>query len=176
MRGSNQSYVMCALAILKRGPQSLCFKSTGPWRLLEESTAMVKSQIDIVKAHIASATVKSPIDREEWQQRCHRWQDDRFQLEVDWTSSTWWKPNWWTLEDRYKHTILARLDRQLKNKCNRDPLQVQWKYIGYEGTADEYMEDFIMDFRAVTNWDLKTECVRHIRVSFAVLKYTTRYQ
>jgi hypothetical protein len=30
MRGSNQSYVMCALALLKRGPQSLCFKSTGP--------------------------------------------------------------------------------------------------------------------------------------------------
>ena len=137
---------------------------------------MVKSQIDIVKGNIQSATVKSPIDRLWWQHRCQLWQrDDDFHLEVDWTS-TWWKPDWWTLEDRYKHAILARLDRQLKNECNEDPLQVHWKYIGYEDTADEYTEDFIMDFGAVTNWDVKTECVRNIRVSYDVLKNTTRYQ
>ena len=138
---------------------------------------MGKSQIDIVKRHIQSATVKSPIDRLWWQHRCQRWQhDDHFHLEVDWTSSTWWKPDWWTLEDRYKHTIMARLERQLKNECNANSLQVHWKYIGYEATADEYTEDFIMDFGAVTNWDVKTECVRNIRVSYDVLKNTTRYQ
>ena len=137
---------------------------------------MVKSQIHIVKGNIQSATVKSPIDRLWWQHRCQLWQrDDDFHLEVDWTSK-WWEPDWWTLEDRYKHAILARLDRQLKNECNEDPLQVHWKYIGYEATADEYTEDFIMDFGAVTNWDVKTECVRNIRVSYDVLKNTTRYQ
>ena len=138
---------------------------------------MVKSQIDIVKAHIQSATVKSPTDRLWWQHRCQRWQhDDDFHLEVDWTSSTWWKPDWWTLEDRYKHAIIARLERQLKNECNEKPLQVHWKYIGYEDTADEYTEAFIMDFGAVTNWDVKTKCVRPIRVSYTVLKHATIYQ
>ena len=120
--------------------------------------------------------VKFQVDRVEWQHRCQRWQHDGFQLEVDWTSSTWWKPDWWTLEDRYKHAIIARLERQLKNECNEKPLQVHWKYIGYEATADEYTEAFIMDFGAVTNWDVKTECVRNIRVSYDVLKNTTRYQ
>ena len=136
----------------------------------------VKPPIDIVKAHIGSPTVKPPIDRLFWQQRCQRWQDDGYTLEVDWTSSKWWEPNWWTLEDCYKQAILAKLDRQLKNECNGDSLQVHWKYFGYEGTADEYTEDFIMDFGAVTNWDLKTKCVRQVRVSYAVLKHTTRYQ
>ena len=121
--------------------------------------------------------VKSPIDRVKWQHHCRQWQrDDGFQLEVDWTTSTWWKPNWWTIEERYKHTILFRLDRQLRDERNEDPLQVHWKYIGYEATADEYTQDFIMDFGAVTNWDVKTECVRNIRVSYDVLKNTTRYQ
>ena len=137
---------------------------------------MAKSTIDIVKAHIGSATVKPPIDRLFWQHRCHRWQDDGYTLEVDWTSSEWRKPNWWTLEDCYKQAILARLDRQLKNKCNEAPLQVHWKYFGYEGTADEYTEAFIMDFGAVTNWDVKTKCVRPIRVSYTVLKHATIYQ
>ena len=138
---------------------------------------MGKSQIDIVKRHIQSATVKSPIDRLWWQHRCQRWQhDDHFHLEVDWTSSTWWKPSWWTLEDRYKHTIMARLERQLKNECNANSLQVHWKCIWYEDTADEYTMEFIMDFGAVTNWDVKTGCVRNIRVSYDVLKNTTRYQ
>ena len=130
-------------------------------------------------ANIESATVKSPIDRLFWQRRHHKWQDDGYKLEVDWRRGTSWqrrKPNWWTLEDRYKHTILARLERQLKNECNGDSLQVHWKYFGYEGTADEYTEDFIMDFGAVTNWDLKTKCVRQVRVSYAVLKHTTSYK
>ena len=130
-------------------------------------------------AHIESATVKSPIDRLFWQRRHHKWQDDGYKLEVDWrrgTSLQRRKPNWWTLEDCYKQAILAKLDRQLKNECNGDSLQVHWKYFGYEGTADEYTEDFIMDFGAVTNWDLKTKCVRQVRVSYAVLKHTTRYQ
>ena len=130
-------------------------------------------------AHIKSATVKSPIDRLWWQRRGQRWQDDCYTVEVDWRRGTLWerqKPNWWKLEDRYKHTILARLDRQLKNECNGDPLKVQWKYHAYENTADEYTEDFIMDFGAVTNWDLKTLCVRKVRVSYEVLKNTTIYQ
>ena len=130
-------------------------------------------------SHIESATVKSPIDRLFWQRRRHAWQDDCYTLEVDWrrgTSLQRRKPNWWTLEDRYKHTILSRLDRQLKNECNGEPLKVQWQYHAYENTADEYTEDFIMDFQAGTNWDLKTERVRHARVNYAVLKHTTRYQ
>ena len=130
-------------------------------------------------AHIESATVKSPIDRLWWQRRRQRWQDDCYTVEVDWRRGTSWKrqkPNWWKLEDRYKHTILARLDRQLKNECNEDPLQVHWKYIGYEATADEYTEDFIMDFGAKTNWDLKTVSVRKVRVCYEVLKNTTLYQ
>ena len=130
-------------------------------------------------AHIESATVKSPIDRLWWQRRRQRWQDDCYTVEVDWRRRTSWqrqKPNWWKLEDRYKHTILARLDRQLKNECNGDPLKVQWKYHAYENTADEYTEDFIMDFQAGTNWDLKTERVRDVCVSYAVLKHTTRYK
>ena len=123
------------------------------------------------------AMVKSPIDRVKWQRRCQEWQrDDDFKLEVDWTTSTWWKPNWWTIEDRYKHTILARLGRQLANERNKDPLQVHWKCIWYEDTADEYTMEFIMDFGAITNWDVKTESVRHIRVSYEALKNTTRYQ
>ena len=129
-------------------------------------------------SHIESATVKSPIDRLFWQRRRHRWQDDCYTLEVDWRRGTSWhrrKPNWWILEDRYKHTILSRLDRQLKNECNGEPLKVQWKYHAHENTADEYTEDFIMDFQAGTNWDLKTERVRHARVNYAVLKHTTRY-
>lgn len=129
-------------------------------------------------AHIKSATVKSPIDRLWWQRRGQRWQDDCYTVEVDWRRGTLWerqKPNWWKLEDRYKHTILARLDRQLKHECNGDPLKVQWKYHAYENTADEYTEDFIMDFQVGTNWDLKTERVRHSRVSYASLKHTTRY-
>ena len=74
--------------------------------------------------------VKSPIDRVKWQHRCQQWQRyDRFQLEVDWTKSTWWTPNWWTIEDRYKHTILFRLDRQLRNERKEDPLKVYWKFI-----------------------------------------------
>ena len=121
--------------------------------------------------------VKSPIDRVKWQHHCRQWQrDDGFQLEVDWTTSTWWKPNWWTIEDRYKHTILARLGRQLANERNKDPLQVRWKYICYEATADEYTQDFIMDFGAKTNWDLKTVSVRKVRVCYEVLKNTRRYQ
>ena len=120
---------------------------------------------------------KSPIDRVKWQHRCQEWQrDDRFQFEVKRTKSTWWQPNWWTIEDRYKHTILARLGRQLANERNKDPLQVRWKYICYEFTADEYTEDFIMDFGAKTNWDLKTVSVRKVRVCYEVLKNTTLYQ
>ena len=121
--------------------------------------------------------VKSPICRVKWQERCERWQrDDGFQLEVDWTTSAWWTPKWWTIEERYKHAILARLVRQLKNERNEDPLQVHWKYFWYEGKADEYTEDFIIDFGALTNWDLETECVRRVRVSYEVLKNATRYQ
>ena len=130
-------------------------------------------------ANIESATVKSPIDRLFWQRRHHKWQDDGYKLEVDWrrgTSLQRRKPNWWTLEDRYKHTILARLGRQLANERNKDPLQVHWKCIWYEDTADEYTMEFIMDFGAITNWDVKTESVRHIRVSYEALKNTTRYQ
>ena len=118
--------------------------------------------------------VKSPIDRVKWQHHCRQWQrDDGFQLEVDWTTSTWWQPNWWTIEDRYKHTILFRLDRQLRNERKEDPLKVYWKYICYEATADEYTEEFIMDFGAKTNWDLKTLYVRKLRVCYEDLKNTT---
>ena len=121
--------------------------------------------------------VKSPIDRGMWQQRCEQWQRrDGFQLEVDWSKSTWWKPQWSTIEEPYKHTILFRLARQLRNERNGDPLQVHHKYFYYEASADEYTEDFIIDFGALTQWDLQTLCVRHVRVVNEVLKNTTRYQ
>ena len=169
MHVSNQSYVLCALAILERGPQSLWFKSTGPQRLL----AMVKS----------CARVK-------WQQRCEEWQrDDSFRIEVDW-NRPWWrragsrqrarararKPIWWTIDEPYKNAILFRLANQLKDGRNEKPLQVQYKYIWYEATANEYAEDFIIDFGASTHWDLQTLWVRNARVNYKTLKNTTRYQ
>ena len=118
-----------------------------------------------------------PGQRVMWQERCQRWQrDNDFQLEVDWSTSVWWRPTWWTIEERYFKTILGRLDRQLKNQHNQDPLRVYWKYIWYECTADEHIEEFIMDFEAMTNWDLKTECVRQVRVIREVVKNTKRYQ
>ena len=120
-----------------------------------------------------------PCDRVKWQQQCERWQlDDSWRIEVDWKKWTWWKrkPNWWPIEEPYKHAILFRLANQLKDGRNEKPLQVQYKYIWYEATANEYAEDFIIDFGASTHWDLQTLWVRNARVNYKVLKNTTRYQ
>jgi hypothetical protein len=117
-------------------------------------------------------------DRVKWQQRCERWQcDDSFRIEVDW-NRPWWKrkPNWWTIDEPYTNAILFRLANQLKDGRNEEPLQVQYKYIWNEATANEYTEDFIIDFGASTHWDLQTLWVRNARVNYKVLKNTTRYQ
>ena len=118
-------------------------------------------------------------DRVQWQQQCERWQrDDSWRIEVDWKKWTWWKwkTNWWPIEEPYKHAILFRLANQLKDVRNEDPLQVQYKYIWYEAIANEYTEDFIIDFGALTHLDLQTPWVRNARVKYKVLKNTTRYQ
>ena len=86
------------------------------------------------------------------------------------------KPNWWTIDEPYKNAILFRLANQLKDGRNEKPLQVQYKYIWYEATANEYAEDFIIDFGASTHWDLQTLWVRNARVNYKTLKNTTRYQ
>ena len=117
-------------------------------------------------------------DRVKWQQRCEGWQrDDSFRIQVDW-NSPWWKrkPNWWTIDEPYTNAILFRLANQLKDGRNEKPLQVQYKYIWNEATANEYTEDFIIDFGASTHWDIQTLWVRNARVNYKVLKNTTRYQ
>ena len=76
----------------------------------------------------------------------------------------------------FTNAILFRLANQLKDERNEEPLQVQYKYIWYEATANEYTEDFIIDFGASTHCDLQTLWVRNARFNYKVLKNTTRYQ